>query len=46
MMCIEWPCKFESDSWKEKNGMREHYKKEHPEIKRPDKYFTKEARKT
>jgi hypothetical protein len=26
--------------------MKEHYKKEHPEIKRPDKYFAKEWRNT
>ncbi len=32
---------FRSDSWKE---MRGHYKEWHPEVQRPDKFFTKEAR--
>ena len=39
-MCTD--CHFECGDW---NNMKFHYKKEHPEVKRPDKYFTKEARK-
>jgi len=33
--------KFECKSW---ITMKEHYKVSHPEVKRPDKYFTYEAR--
>ena len=43
MLCTEFPCGFHSPDWKE---MRMHYKTLHPEVQRPDKYFTKEARKT
>ncbi len=39
MMCTD--CDFNSQDWDE---MRGHYRKDHPEVKRPDKYFTKEAR--
>lgn len=39
--CTEWPCVFKSRTW---TIMRIHYKEEHPEVKRPDKYFTKEWR--
>ena len=41
MLCTEWPCKFESGHWR---VMRIHYKENHKHVKRPDKYFTKEAR--
>ena len=41
MICTEWPCGFKTDEWK---ILRVHYKEEHPKVKRPDKYFTKEAR--
>jgi len=40
MLCTEWPCKFESEHWR---VMRIHYEVNHPEVKRPDKYYTKES---
>ena len=43
MLCTEFPCGFISQDWKE---MRSHYKTLHPEVLRPDKYFTKEAKMT
>ena len=39
MICTDF--KFFTFYWDE---MRHHYKIKHPEVKRPDKYFTKEAR--
>jgi len=40
MRCTD--CDFRVDDWIE---MRIHYKFHHTEVKRPDKLFTKEARK-
>ncbi len=40
-LCTEFKCGFTTDNWP---TMRKHYKSEHPEVKRPDKYFTKSWR--
>lgn len=42
MLCVMWPCKYRSEDWK--NDMLPHYRKEHPEVKRPWEFYTKEAR--
>lgn len=39
MMCTD--CSFKCLGW---GVMRNHYKIEHPTVIRPDKYFTREAR--
>ena len=40
-ICTEYPCEFRTHFWE---IMRKHYKDEHPDVTRPDKYFTKEWR--
>lgn len=40
-LCIE--CGIATYEWKE---MKKHYKENHPEIKRPDKFFVKSWRDT
>jgi len=39
MICTD--CGFETLIWMD---MKEHYKRVHPQVKRPSQYFTKEAR--
>ena len=40
-ICTEYPCGLRFDNWKD---MRIHYKTQHPEVKRPDKYFERDWR--
>jgi hypothetical protein len=42
MLCVL--CDFRCNHWKGLAQMRVHYKSEHPEVKRPDKFYTREAR--
>lgn len=39
MICPD--CDFESEGWE---AMRKHYKKKHPLVKNPSRFFTREAR--
>ena len=39
MLCTN--CSYHSKTW---DDISRHYREKHPEIKRPDKLFTKEAR--
>jgi len=40
MLCTD--CHFATGHWE---TMKEHYKEEHPEVKNPSRFFTKEAKK-
>jgi len=41
VLCTEFKCGFKTEFW---DIMRKHYKLNHPEVLRPDKYFTVKAR--